>query len=235
MATFVLVHGSWHGSWCWYKVKELLEKEGHQVRAVDLPGLEQKPAADITLQDYVDCVLREIDDLPGEITLVGHSRGGIVISQAAEHRPEKIKKLVYLTAYLIPPNQSMLAIALSDVNSLIGPNLEFNELEGWHRLKGEVLKETLYGDCSEEDFNLAVASLRLEPNGPLVTPLNLTEENYGRIPRVYISCLKDRGLTPELQKKMYMALACEKVIEMDTSHSPFFSRPDELVSHLIGI
>ena len=74
-----------------------------------------------------------------------------------------------------------------------------------------------------------------EPVESAITPLNLTEENYGRVPRVYIECTKDRAVSPFIQKKMYSEMECEKVYSMETSHSPFFSRPGELVEILCGL
>ena len=67
------------------------------------------------------------------------------------------------------------------------------------------------------------------------TPISVTEGNFGRVPRVYIECLRDRAIPPALQKRMYTAMACRQVISMDTSHSPFFSAPQALVDHLLGL
>ena len=88
--------------------------------------------------------------------LVGHSRGGIVISQTAEYRPEKIQTLVYLAAYLIPNGEAMLPTALGDTESLIASNLVLNEEQGYHMLKQEAFKAALYADCSQEDVASSV-------------------------------------------------------------------------------
>lgn len=237
MSTYVLIHGSWHGPWCWYKIVPRLEKAGHKTIALDLPGhgREWTPPRDVSMQSYVDCVCTVLDHQPEPVILVGHSRGGIVISQTAEHRPEKIKTLVYLAAFLIPNGEAMLPTALSDTESLIVSNLTVNEEQGWHMLKAEAFKDALYADCSDEDVALARALLTPEPNAPVATPLQTSNENFGRIPRVYIECLQDRGVSPSLQKKMYTAVPCQKVISMNTSHSPFLSAPEELVSHLTAL
>lgn len=237
MSTYVLIHGSWHGAWCWYKVIPLLQKAGHRAIALDLPGhgRDWTPAGDVTMQSYVDSVCKVLDAQQEPVILVGHSRGGIVVSQTAEHRPEKIRTLVYLTAYLIPNGEAMLPTALSDTESLIGPNLVLDEGQGWHMLKASAFRDALYGDCSDEDVVLASALLTPEPNAPVATPLQTSAENLGRIPSVYIECLQDKGISPSLQKKMYTAGACQRVISMHTSHSPFFSAPEELVSHLIAL
>jgi pimeloyl-ACP methyl ester carboxylesterase len=101
---FVLVHGQWHGSWCWNKVVPLLTAQGHRVTAIDLPGRggDPKELAKLTPADYVSAVTRVLDASPEPVVLVGHSLGGGTVSLAGEARPEKIKRLVYLTAFLVP-------------------------------------------------------------------------------------------------------------------------------------
>jgi pimeloyl-ACP methyl ester carboxylesterase len=237
MSIYVLVHGSWHGAWCWYKIIPLLEQAGHTAIALDLPGhgRDWTAARDISLQSYVDSVCKILDAQSEPVILVGHSRGGIVISQTAEYRPEKIQTLVYLAAYLIPNGEAMLPTALGDAESLITSNLVLNEADGYHMLKQEAFKAALYSDCSPEDVALANALLTPEPNAPVGTPLNLSEKNFGRVPRVYIETLQDKGVSPTLQKKMYTATPCQTVISMETSHSPFLSAPKKLVGHLTSL
>jgi pimeloyl-ACP methyl ester carboxylesterase len=103
MSTYVLIHGAWHGGWCWDKVVPLLEKAGHKVQAPDLPshGKDKTSYRTVSLQAYADSVCGILDTQSDRVVLVGHSMGGIVISQAAEYRPEKVDTLVYLTAFLL--------------------------------------------------------------------------------------------------------------------------------------
>lgn len=237
MSTYLLIHGSWHGAWCWYKIIPLLEQAGHKAIALDLPGhgRDWTAARDVSMQSYVDSVCQILDAQAEPVILVGHSRGGIVISQTAERRPEKIQTLVYLAAFLIPNGEAMLPTALGDTESRIVSNLVVNEEQGYHMLKAEAFREALYADCSVEDVALATALLTPEPNAPVATPLNLSDEKFGRVARVYIETLQDRGVTPTLQKKMYTATPCQKIISMETSHSPFLSAPEKLVSHLTSL
>ena len=237
MSTFVLIHGSWHGSWCWDKVVPFLEGGGHKVIAPDLPGSGQDktPISEVTLPAYAESVCRLLDAQPEPVILVGHSMAGIVISQAAEYRPGKIKTLVYLAAYLLRDGQSLLDVALPDTGSMIVSNLVLNEQEGYHLVKDEAIRAALYGDCSDADVARARSLLRPQANAPTAMPIHITSENYGQVPRVYIETLQDKGISPDLQKRLYTATPCQAVILMNTSHSPFFSAPEELANHLMAV
>ena len=237
MSTFVLIHGAWHGGWCWDKVVPFMQKAGHVVEAPDLPGHgeDRTPIGKISLQLYADRVCEILDEQPEPVVLVGHSMGGMVVTQAAEQRPEKIKTSVYLTAYLLRDGQSLLQAALADADSLVLPSLIFAEDQSYTTVKDEAVKEVFYGDCSDEDVARARSLLRPQALAPTATPVSTTEENFGRVPRVYIECLRDRALTPSAPKEMYSAVACRRVISMDTSHSPFYSAPEELAAHLTSL
>ena len=237
MSNYVLIHGAWHGGWCWKNVVPLIEKEGHKVVAPDLPGHgnDKRPITEITLQAYTDRVCQILDEQSEPVILVGHSMGGVVITQTAEYRPEKIKKLVYLTGFLLQNGEFLLQHAEPDTEALVPPNLIFSEDQSYATVKEEALKEVFYADCSDEDVEFAKSQLVPQAAAPFATPVSTTEENFGRVPRVYISCLRDKAISPSIQEKLYKALPCEKVISLDTSHSPFFSAPEELANHLLSI
>ncbi|MFO7461687.1 MAG: alpha/beta fold hydrolase [Desulfatiglandales bacterium] len=237
MSTYVLIHGAWHGSWCWDKVVPLLEKEGHKVEAPDLPGhgSDKTPISEISLKTYTDRVCQILDAQPEPVILVGHSMGGVVITQVAEYRPEKIKTLVFLTAFLLRNGEFLLQLAGEDTEALVLPNLIMADDESYANVRDEGIKEAFYGDCSDEDVARAKSLLVPQAAAPLATPVNTSEERFGRVHRIYISCLHDKAITPTCQEKMYKALSCEKIIFMDTGHSPFLSAPKELATHLVSL
>ncbi|MBT4364901.1 MAG: alpha/beta fold hydrolase [Desulfobacterales bacterium] len=237
MSTYVLVHGAWHGGWCWDKVVHLLEKEGHKVVAPDLPGhgRDKTPIAEISLEAYAEFVCRVLDDQFEPVVLVGHSMGGAVITQAAEYRPEKISTLVYLAAFLLKDGEMLKQYSADDPESLLARNLISSEDESSLTINDAALKEIFYDDCPDEDVKRARALLVPQPAAPLMTPVRTTKENFGRIRRIYIACNHDKAIDPSIQENMYTKSPCEKVITMNTSHSPFFSAPEELVAHFLSI
>lgn len=237
MSTYVLIHGSWHGGWCWEKVAQSLKRAGHNVETPDLPGHgdDETPVSQISLRSYAERVCQVLDAQSEPVILVGHSMGGIAISQAAEYRPNKVETLVYLTGNLLRNGESLLQVAQEDKQSLVAPNLVIHDGKGVATIREEIIKNVFYSDCSEEDVARARSLLSPEPLAPLATPISVTEENFGRIPRVYIKLLRDLANSPSAQKRMYTALLCRKVISMNTSHSPFFSAPEELVGHLLSL
>lgn len=230
MKTFILIHGSWHSSWNWHKVVPLLEKQGHRAIAIDLPGMgrDKTPIQEVKMKTTVEKICRLIDSVEGKVILVGHSKNGIMISQAAEYRPDKIEKLVYLAAYLIPNGKTQREYSIQDTNGVLKPYVNMYENLNAHTLRPEIYKEGLYADCNDDITELAKVLLSHEPVESGITPLHLTEENYGSVPRIYIECTEDKAVTPFIQRKMYTETPCDKVYSLPTSHSPFFSKPKEL-------
>ena len=233
---FVLVSGSFHGAWCWFKMEPLLTKNGNTCVAVELPGHGKDTTSlnQISLESYVDSVCNAIAKYDQPVILVGHSRGGIIISQVAERIPNRIEKLVYLCAFLIPNGEPMIATALSDAASVLGPNLIFNEAEGWHVPKEESFKEVFYEDCSEEDNALCSNLLTKEPNLPVATPLQLSNENYGRVKKAYIHTTQDKAISFPHQQMMVQRIPVDSIYTLNGSHSPFLSQPKELADILLN-
>ncbi len=229
--TFILIHGSWHSAWNWHKVTPLLEKQGHRVLAVDLPGMgrDKTPVQEVTMEMVVAKICKLIDSVEGKVILVGHSKNGIMISQAAEYRPDKIEKLIYLAAYLIPHGKTQREYSIQDTQGVLKPYVIRQEETNSTTLSGEIYKEGLYHDCDDSITELAKVLLSHEPIGTAVTPLQLTNHHFGRVPRYYIECTDDRAVTPFIQQKMYTETPCKKVYQLPSSHSPFFSKPAELV------
>lgn len=237
MKTFILVHGSWHSSWNWHKVVPILEDKRHKVFAIDLPGMgrDKTPIKEVTLQSTVDTICKLIDSIEGKVILVGHSKNGIMISQTAEYRHEKIEKLIYLAAYIVPNAKTQAEYSSQDLNGVLKPYVTRFPDTNSHTLQPEIYKEGLYHDCHDDIYQMARMILSHESAVTGITPLQLTNEKYGKVPKYYIECTEDKAVTPFIQQKMYSESQCEKVYQMNTSHSPFFSKPKELCDIFLDI
>jgi pimeloyl-ACP methyl ester carboxylesterase len=242
MSTYLLIHGDWHGGWCWNRIAPLLRQAGHHVLAPDLPGhgQDRTPLSALTPQSSLHFLLELLDAQDEQVILVGHSSGGVLLTLLAEQRPEKIKLLVYLSAFLLPPGVWPRALAGQDTESLLPSALLVDQERRVVTVKPEAAREVFYADCTDEDAAWATSLLVPEPlrmkapeeMPPQSMPANIPEIS---LPKVYISCLQDRALGPLLQQKMYTATPCQKVYTLPTSHSPFLSAPDQLAACLLDL
>lgn len=234
MSTFVLVHGAWHGAWCWHKIVPRLESAGHTVITLDLPahGTDITPVGDVTMDDHVERVGEVLDAQSEPAILVGHSMGGAIITQTAEEYASEIDTLVYLSGFLLGDGEALLDYAETDEESVVTQNLVVDEENGIATVEDDALREAFYADCDDVDVTLATSLLRPEPLAGLVTPMQTSDDNFGSLPRVYVGCEQDNAITPSTQQTMHDRLPCEEVRSIDSSHSPFLSNPDALATHL---
>ena len=236
MSTFVLVHGAWHGSWCWERVVPRLEAAGHTVVAPDLPGhgKDPTPIADVTLARYTDRICEVLDAQTEPVALVGHSMGGIVLTAVAEKRPMKIRVLVYLAAFLTG-GESLSSTMAQNPSSLLADGLKVAPDGASATVREDVVIPAFYGRCSPKDAASALSRLVPQALQPVGSEISITMHGAGGLPRVYIECLDDRAVPLELQRRMVATHPCEAVFSVDADHSPFYSAVDELCETLLQV
>lgn len=237
MSTFVLVHGAFHGAWCWFKLIPELERRGQKVIALDLPGAgdDPTPVETVTL---ADCAKRIVDVVRSEIEpvfLVAHSLGGVPATAAAETVSRQLRRLIYLSAF-IPRNGD----AFADIHSYQGyprnpgtPHYVFSEDRRTITAIPGLVRPRWYNDCKETDIEFALAHYRPVPTAVLTEPVHLTPERFGGVPKSYIHCALDNGAVPALQETMAIAAGCHPNFTLQTSHSPFLSAPALLAETLV--
>jgi pimeloyl-ACP methyl ester carboxylesterase len=235
MATFVLIHGAWHGGWCFDTIRPLLEAERHHVIAPDLPGMGGDAAtlAAITLTDWGAFVADICRAAKAPVILCGHSRGGLVISAAAEQAPEAIDALVYICAMLLPDGMSR-----ASFKDVAEPNPEFDAIIR-HLPHGHGMDVDPQGApyvfaqlSSFEEAQAAIARLVTEPMSVRNEALSLTESRYGAVPRHYVECVHDLTIPIADQRRMQALLPCATVTALEADHSPFLSAPEALAQAL---
>ena len=159
----------------------------------------------------------------------------MAITAAAEKAPERIKTLVYVTAFLPRDGEALLAIEDRNPKVVVPKSLIF-DAEG---ISGTVMpdkvREVFYHDCSDADVAYANARLRPQALAPLATPVKLSAERFGRVPRVYVECTDDRAICIEMQRDMIEKSPPVNVRSLPASHSPFFSMPDKLAAALADL
>ena len=204
---------------------------------LDLPGLGKDPApiSGVTLDSYVAAVKDVILSIDDPVVLVGHSMGGLVITQTAEQVADRVQALGYLAAFSPRNGESLFDYAMADTESHVTRYHEVNEEEGYFTVPEDRLPECFYGLCSEADTRNAIARLRPQPLAPLVQPVSISDENYGRVRRCYIECTRDQALTWPMQKKMLHNARLDELLTLETDHSPFYSCPEDLVDCLVRL
>ena len=240
MATFLLVHGMFHGGWCWEPLKKRLETDGHRVVAPDCAGCgdDRTPAAEVSLDRWARSVASLAVEAGEPVILVGHSRGGLVVSQAAEHAgPEAVAAIVYLTALMLPDgmsamgSQSLMAELGAEAPSLA---LRLSD-DGLTTLAPEDSTDRFLNECTPEIRDWAAPLIREDIVAPLATPMALSEERYGAIPRIYIETTLDRTVPISAQRAMIGHSPPAAVYSMKTDHSPQLSHADALADILYDI
>jgi pimeloyl-ACP methyl ester carboxylesterase len=231
-ATFVLIHGGCHRASCWDRLIPALEALGRRAVAVDLPGHGRDPARDPapkTLDDGIAATVAAIRPIEGSVILVGHSLGGMTISGAAERVPDRIERLVYLTALVPRDGESTAAFAgLAGFNAEIGSVM----LDDGERIavRPDRARHLFYADCDAATADAAICALVPTDIGYLTTPVSLTDGRFGQIPKTYIRCLSDNAIEPEAQRFLAAIHSDADHREIDASHSAFLSKPAELAA-----
>ena len=166
---------------------------------------------------------------PSPVILAGHSRGGLVIGEAAELTAELLQGLIYITALIVPPGKSVIDLS-ERAQSSARPQGQAGGM-----LSAETAITMFYNRCSAEDATHAAAQLCPEPLQPIGTPSSVSWSRWGAVPRAYIECADDRVINLERQARLQKEAPCEPVIRLDTDHSPFLSAPDALAAAMIDI
>ncbi len=236
MTHYLLIHGSWHGAWCWYKIAPRLRANGHQVSVPDLPGRMSRPKRPILvgLTDMEKSVAPLLENFE-KTTIVVHSRYGILASRLAESYPDKIERVIYLASYMIPPDTRAGDFFRKDSESALTPFVKISKTGLWDRLDPKIYRDGLYHDCDEEDNMLGHLLLGKEPLRPALTKLCLSADRYGQVKKAYIRLTEDRAVSPSLQDHFLNQSPVDRVESLTASHSAYFSQPDKLTELILKL
>lgn len=219
MTPVVLVPGSFHGPWCWWRVAEGLAAAGVPVTAVELPftGLSADAAA----------ASAALDATAGPFVICAHSYGGMVMSTAASGRAD-VAHLVYLCALQTDIGESFVPY-ITDYPSMLLSSVQVTDRGRMPDL--DQVEEMFYADCQASDIALAKECIR--PMNADRSAVVEVEPAWKHLPSTYVVCTEDRALHPDAQR--IFAARATRSVTWKSGHSPFFSRPELVVGLLAGL
>jgi pimeloyl-ACP methyl ester carboxylesterase len=233
MTTFALVHGAWHGAWCWERLIPELRSRGHRVVAADLPSQDETAE----FEDYADVVVAALDESgcaggDDDLVVVGHSLGGHTLPWVALRRP--VRHLVYLCALVADPGRSL---ANQDKTE---PMLNPRHLDalskpdgaagGTRWVDGELARALLFGDCPDDVAGAALKRLRPQSSYPMRQRSALADLRVA--PSTYVLCTDDQMVSPDWSRSVATERLGAPIVELPGGHSPFYSRPAVLADVL---
>ncbi|MBS1601524.1 MAG: alpha/beta fold hydrolase [Bacteroidetes bacterium] len=237
--TFVLVHGAWQAPFVWDSVKAQLSRAGQNVIVVQLPGhgTDTTNPGTITMDSYRDRIVSAVNSANGKVILVGHSLSGFAISSVEETIPDRIAKLVFLAGYIPSAGQVPLSLAMSDKQTHVIPGnpLIVDSVHGLLDFNRDSVAPIFCPDAPDVLKAKVVAGFRPDPVIPFTNPVAITSANFGRADKYYIRTLQDEVIGIDLQNRMIQTAGVTKVYSLNTSHSPFLSKPDSVTSILLTI
>lgn len=237
MTHYILVHGAWEGSWSWDLIQPTLEKAGHRVTTVDLPGSpgNERDIAQITMASYVDAVVNAITDLDHKIILVGHSLAGAIISQVAERIPEKIERLIYVTAFLLENGDSILEAMQRDPDGEFLSKLNFSDNQDYATADEQTWRDIAFHDVKENRIldALSMVDGTRQATEPFMAKTSVSKERFGSVPKAYIRTAIDKMVSPKLQDEMLANWKVDQVHTLQSGHFPTLSLPETLAELML--
>jgi pimeloyl-ACP methyl ester carboxylesterase len=272
---FLLVHGAWHGAWCFGPLIASLASRGFDAGAIDLPGhgldarlprafvnydasllqLEKSSATDITAEAVVAHLVETIRLLVrmgrSRIILVGHSLGGLAVTAAAEAIGHHVSGLVYLAAFMLTPDQSLMdVVGLPENEGALVHHLTVADpaIVGAHRIDPrrrdaaylQTMRTAFFNDVDEKTFEAAL--FHIVPDEPIaLRAVRPTASVWGALPRAYIVTADDQAIRPALQRRMIQDIGRFSpdhptiVRSLASGHSPFLSATEKLADILVEL
>jgi len=223
VATFGLVHGAWHGAWCWERLLPELNRRGHRAVAVELPSERAEAGAEA----YVAAVLEALAGVEEPPVLVGHSMGGLTIAQVPARR--QVRSLVYLCGLVPRPGFSWREQAETALapGFAAGAVVDADRCQAWP--SPEAAAAALFADCDPETAAWAAARVRRQCYGLMRDRF----EGAPAVPAAYVVARRDEVVLPDYGRRAARELLGAEAVELDTGHTPYLTHPAELAEVLV--
>lgn len=242
MANFVLVHGAWHGGWCWRRVVDALHAQGHRAHAVTLTGLGERAhllSSLITLETHIADVagVIEAEELQ-DVVLAVHSYAGMIGTAIADRMPQRLKRLVYVDAVVPRPGESW-----SSTHASATREARLAAAQASADYSFPAPDPAVFGLVAE-DHEWVRRRQTPHPGHTYQAPLQFDPRRVAGVPRTFVDCIQPRLGTidsirprvrdPNFWDGAWMAGGGVKVVELATGHDPMVSAPSELTALLLA-
>jgi len=230
---FVLIHGAWHGGWCWDGVITALAKAGHTAEAPTMPGM--TPGDDrgaVTFDDYVDAIVAVLEKQSTPVVLVGHSSAGFLLQAAAPKAADKVKRAVFLNAFVLPDGACQFDLVPPDAAAgLTGaanasPDKSVPVIE-------DMVRGMLMGGDTKEDQDAVLARLAPQPLAIFTTRVDTKPFAALDMPKTVVFAKGDTSLPPGAFLGMAQGLGEFDLIEIEGGHEHLVVQPEAVAAALV--
>jgi len=230
---FVLVHGAWHGGWCWQGVIQELKEAGHTAEAPTMPG--HNPGDDrskIRFDHYVNKIVEVLKKQSAPAVLVGHSSAGFLLQSAAPKVAEKISHLVFLNAFILPDGKAQFDLVPPEASqgmkaaAKASPDNSVPVME-------EFVRNMLMAGEPKEKQDALIKRLVPQPLALFTTPVRTKDFDGLTIPKTVVFCKGDASLPPGAYLGMAQGLGKHNLVEVEGSHEALFTAPSVVAQGLL--
>lgn len=242
MANFVLVHGAWHGAWCWRRVVDALQAQGHRTHAVTLTGVGDRAhllSSLITLETHIADVVKTIEaEELQDVVLAVHSYAGMIGTAVADRMPQRLRHLVYVDAVVPKPGESW-----SSTHASATREARLAAAQASPVFAFPPPDPSVFG-LDAEDHDWVQRRQTLHPGHTYQAPLQFEPRRVASVPRTFVDCVQPRlGTIDSIRPRVrdvnfwdgeWMRGGGARVVELRTGHDPMVSAPRELAELLVS-
>jgi len=230
---FILVHGAWHGGWCWDGVKAELEKAGHTAEALTMPG--HNPGddrANIQFHDYVEHIVNTLNQLDGPVVLVGHSSAGYMLQAATPKAADKVEQLIFLNAFILPNGKSQFDLVPPDAAEGMTAAASASP-DNCVPVIEDFVRNMLMATEPVEQQDALLQRLIPQPLALFTTPVDTREFQSLSVPKAVVFCKEDASLPPGAYLGMAQSLGEHRLVEVEGSHEALFTNPEVVAQGIL--
>lgn len=241
MAHFILVHGAWHGAWCWRRVSDALVRAGHRAHAVTLTGLGERAhllSSTITLETHISDVINAMEaEEMADVVLAVHSYAGMLGTAVADRLPGRLKHLVYVDAVVPRPGESWSSTHASTTREARLAAAQASALFSF-----PAPDPSIFG-LADADCDWVKRRQTPHPGHTYSAPLSFDVQRAAGVPRTFVNCtqpplatidaIRTRVVDPKFWDGAWLAGGGARIVELKTGHDPMVSAPDALTRLLL--